>query len=521
MSNRGIIDDPSTLIGPHTGVEYLKLHEMELVSQIEKQRMEIGVNQLILEIPLSEEDRQSLQPSPQSLQQTLFDGDAPIITQFQPVSGQLRLNEANIHRIDPKSGETILHNYCKYINSTPIHIFKYLIENKGCDINIQSKSSVTPVHYAFRHFNPNKGGDINTLIYLLNQDGINVNMKSNYGETILHYACENINNIPLVMLEYLIEDKGCDITIQSQYIGTPVHYAFRWVSSNQNGEINKLKYLLNQDGIDVNMQGNEGHTILHYACENINGLSLDIFRYLIEDKGCNIYIQSTNLDTPIHGALGNFDPNKGGDINTLIYLLNLEDTDVNMKTNNGRTILHYVCENINNIPLYIFRYLIGNKGGDVNTRNNDENAPIHDAFRCFNSNDGDGINILIYLLNLGDTDVNMQGNEGHTILHYVCDNVNAIPLNIIEYLIEKKGLKINCLDHKGNTPLHLLITKLSSKGDSNVSQTAEYLIQKGISINHKNSDQLTALDELSQYNSTHPLTYGVLIKNGAKFGEDC
>jgi hypothetical protein len=340
---------------------------------------------LMLAIQLSEEDEQSLQQSLQSLQQTHkllrlklqqdcqslikcapLDDD-PIITQFQPVNGQWQLNGENIKHTDSQSGETILHNYCKYINTTPLPIFKYLIETKGCDINIQSKYSGTPIQYALCYFNSKKGGEVNTLMHLLNLKGIDVNMKGDDGRTILHAACENINQVPLDIIKYLIETKDCDVTIQSKYSGTPIHYAF----------------------------------------------------------GC-------------------FNPNKGGDISMLLYLLNLKGLDVNMK-----------------------------------------------------------------------------GQYGRTILHAACQNINQTPLDIIKYLIESKGLKIDCIDYLGNTPLYLLMTYLSTKFDCKGSQAAEYLIEKGIPINHKNSYKLTVLDAFSQHKSTHPLTYGVLIKNGAKLGKDC
>jgi ankyrin repeat protein len=343
------------------------------------------IEQLMRAIQLSEEDEQSLQQSLQAVQQTHklsrlklqqdcqsfikpapLDDD-PIITQFRPVIGQLELNEANIKHIDPDSGETILHNYCKYIDSTPLPVFRYLIETKGCDITIQSKYLHTPIHVAFYCFNSNEGGDINTLMYLLNLKGINVNMRDYNNYTILHSACQNINHLPIVIIKYLLEIKGCSINIQDKY-----------------------------------------------------------------------------LDTPIHDAFLYFNPNEGGDNNTLMYLLNLEDVDVNKK-----------------------------------------------------------------------------GQYGHTILHLACRRINRLPLDIINYLIETKGSKIDCIDYQGNTPFHLLMTYLSTKLDSNVSQIAEYLIQKGIPINHKNSSHLTVLDKLSQYPSTYPLTYGVLIKNGAKLGKDC
>jgi hypothetical protein len=42
-----------------------------------------------------------------------------------PQDGQWELNDNNIKRID--RGETILHNYCKFINTTPSQVFVYLV----------------------------------------------------------------------------------------------------------------------------------------------------------------------------------------------------------------------------------------------------------------------------------------------------------------------------------------------------------------------------------------------------------
>jgi len=52
----------------------------------------------------------SLPPPPQD--------DDPIITQFKPQYGQWELTDDNSKRIDLTTGETILLNYCKKINST-------------------------------------------------------------------------------------------------------------------------------------------------------------------------------------------------------------------------------------------------------------------------------------------------------------------------------------------------------------------------------------------------------------------
>ena len=115
--------------------------------------------------------------------------DDPIITQFRPVQHQWELNDENINRIDPETGRSILHNYCRYINTTPLEVWRYLIETKCCDVNAQDNSKDTSLHDAILFFDPNKGGDITVLTYLINQKNINPNIKDKNGHTIFHLAC--------------------------------------------------------------------------------------------------------------------------------------------------------------------------------------------------------------------------------------------------------------------------------------------------------------------------------------------
>jgi ankyrin repeat protein len=69
-----------------------------------------------------------------------------------------------------------------------------LIETHGCDVNVQNTDNDTPLHYAFRQFNPNKGGDINVLTYLRSQNNVNLNVKGKQGFNLLHSGCTN--NLP-------------------------------------------------------------------------------------------------------------------------------------------------------------------------------------------------------------------------------------------------------------------------------------------------------------------------------------
>jgi len=274
--------------------------------------------------------------------------DDPIITQFRPVEGQWELMDDNINHIDPKHGQSILHNYCRYINTTPLEVYRYLIEAKGCDVDVSNKYKNTPVHLAFCFFNANDGGNITVLLYLLTQTNINANTKGYNGETLLHYVCSYINRIPVEIFQYLIETHGCDINVQDNKKDTPIHRAITYFRSTEDGgNITALSYLLSQKGINGNDKNNRGCTLLHYACQKINKFPIDIFKLLIETQGCDVNAQNSDHDTPLYDALRYFNPPNGGDINVLGYLINQQDVNVNIKGKQGYNLLHLVC--INNL----------------------------------------------------------------------------------------------------------------------------------------------------------------------------
>ena len=268
--------------------------------------------------------------------------DDPIITQFTPEYGQWELNDENIKPIDPQIGETILHNYCCYTNTTPLEVYRYLIETKGCDVNVQNKYNDTSIHLALFYFDPNDGGNITVLMYLLTQTNINVNIKGGNGGTILHYACENINKLPLDVFQLLIETMGCDVNGQDNNKDTPLHLALCNFNPND-GDITILTYLIHKNYVDVHIRSQNGYTLLLWACEKINKLPLDVFKVLIETHGSDVNLQTSYNETPIYCALLYFDPNDGGDVNVFAYLLNQKDIDVNIKYKNDYTLLHTAC----------------------------------------------------------------------------------------------------------------------------------------------------------------------------------
>jgi ankyrin repeat protein len=412
------------------------------------------------------------------------DSTNPIIKQFKLLNGQWELNDENIKRIDPETGETILHNYCQYINTTPLEVFKYLIEIKGCDVNTQDWNNNTPLRAAFGHFNnPNPGGDIALLVYLLDQKGVNVNAKGQFGRTLVHWACININTLPIDLFKVLIETLSGDLNALDKNNLTPIQHAFRQIRSND-GNIDILMYLLAQKDVNINNRGQLGRGLLHVACSNINTLPLDIFKYLVETLGCNVNLLDKYNDTPIHLALDSFNRNDGN-LNVLNYLLQ-QGVKVNIKAHHGYTLLHQACLGINKLPLGIFKYLIETKGADVNAQNINNDTPLHLALRDFQPADNDdNITVLTYLLSQKDVNVNINGQYGCTALHEACDNIKNLPLDVFKLLIETKNANINAQDEFNNTPLHHAIRFLR-QDDCFETAILIYLFgQNGLNINIK------------------------------------
>jgi ankyrin repeat protein len=217
---------------------------------------------------------------------------------------------------------------------------------------------------------------------------------------------------------------GGDVNAQNKYNDTPLHQAFFYF--NPNGDITVLMYLLTQTNTNVNTKGYNGETLLHLACQHINYLPLDIFKVLIEKHGCDVNVQNKDNNTPLHQALRYFDPNKGGDIKVLHYLLSQKGVNCNIKGWNGYTLLHWACNNINNLPLDVFKLLIETHGADVNVQDKSNNTSVRLAFLGFKPRNGD-ITALAYLINQNNVNLNIKNEKGCNLLHTTC--VNTLPSN--------------------------------------------------------------------------------------------
>jgi ankyrin repeat protein len=406
--------------------------------------------------------------------------DDPIITQFRPVDGQWGLDDYNIKRIGYGTGCTILHNYCRHINTTPLEVYRYLIETKGCDVNVQNDNNDTPVHRAFCCFNPNAAGDITIFTYLLSQTNINVNNKDQYGFTLLQRACLRINKFPLEIFKVLIEKHDADVNIQNKDKDTPLHLALR--NFDWAGDITTLTYLLSQKGINVNATGEYGYSLLHYACKRVNKFPIDIFKLLIT-LGADVNVQAQDNDTPIHLAFHGFDANARRHIAVLKYLLTQQGIDGNIKDKHGYTVFHYACKYINKFPLEIFQHFIETHGADVNTQDNNNDTLFDLALRKFNWA-GD-ITTLTYLPSQKGINVNIKDKNSHTLLHTACSNINKLPIDVYQMLIETHGCDVNVQNTDNDTPLHYAFRQFNPNKGGDINVLTYLRSQNNVNLNVK------------------------------------
>jgi cytohesin len=208
---------------------------------------------------------------------------------------------------------------------------------------------------------------------------------------------------------------------------------------------------------------------------------------LIETHGADVNAQDNSKDTPLHNALRSFNQN-GGDISVLHYFLNKQDLNANLKCKYDHTLLHLACDNINNLPLDIFKLLIETHGADINAKNKYDDTPLHCAFRYFKQDNGGDINVLNYLLSQKGVDPNIKGQFGYTLLHGACIKINDLPLDMFKLLIETHGADVNAQDNNEDTPLHNAIRDFNANwgGDINV---LTYLInQQTVDVNIKDQN---------------------------------
>ena len=179
--------------------------------------------------------------------------------------------------------------------------------------------------------------------------------------------------------------------------------------ASKDGDLHKVKYLVEMWHVDPDSCRDEqyNNTPLHWASEYGH---LDIVKYLVEERNCDVMYRNKNGDIPLHSAA------IGGCVNTVQYLISERGCDPICRGWDGRTPLHWACAHG---KLDVVNYFIEDVGVYSSYRDDVNDAtPLHIAALCGQLS---VVKLLVedYLCDPGvrakngATPADLAGREGH------------------------------------------------------------------------------------------------------------
>ena len=378
--------------------------------------------------------------------------------------------------IDDGRGLSPLHYACGYTerysngsDAMHVDVVEYLVSE--CDCNPMERYQwgvCSPYEFVCTK------GNVALVEALVSSD---IDCLDDGGNTPLHIASENVQE---GVIAFLVSE-GCNQSIQNEKGELALHVACSIEEYRADNEqlLNIVKLVSNCSNVDAVTQA--GETAMHIACSN--GYT-EIVQFLTEEKTCNQNIQNKEGELPLHIACSQHSLN-------MVRLVS--DCNVHCRAASGRTPLHIACEDelidivrylvlerqcIPNVCPEDYRDLLIHvtcKEGDlelvkavatndnVNCTDDSGNSPLHIA--CAHTSpempdchtgtwDGSEtpkasiLEVVNYLVNEKNCDVNIYNNEDETALHIAC----ARPEFDVKPVSNSNP---NAGDTNGNTPLHI------------------------------------------------------------------
>lgn len=409
------------------------------------------------------------------------------------------------------------------------------------------------------------GGNVNILKLLLNAQ-IEVNVKNRLERTALHLACLGGHE---EIVKILI-NCGADTNALDKFYNTTLHCAAK------GGNKNILKSLLDCQ-FDINLRNNTNKTVFHIACEEGHEEILKIL--LKSDMQVDTKTRAWWYPngTALHFAV------KGGNKNIVKLLLDL-GIEIDAIDDKQESALHLACEKgLEDIVDILIKY-----GANVVGSNIEGKGVLHSAVLGENKNivklllhckvdvhsrdlkgnsalllavEHGNIEIIQLLIKYGAkiTDKDMMGcsafhiiakhlrpkNQAYDVEQECIERIYVSSMlkiyNIIK-LFSKLGLDINCIDNKGDTPLHTLNrdrhnlemvklflnfganifakngygeTVLKLACDLGLKSTAKLFLELSVDIETKNNIGDTILSNLAAKSSENECTIRLLLHFGA------
>ena len=376
-------------------------------------------------------------------------------------------------------GWTVLHKAC---NKGELRLVKYLIDFFPDMLTLRDKRGQSPFHTS------GYCGPVELVKYLISQECY-VNDKDNNGSTILHKAC-NKGNFELV--SYLIDTYPDILTVRDDTRQSPL------LDAGFSGSVDLVKYLISK-GFGVLDSDNEGRTVLHKACQegklqlvqyliekfstllaikDVAGKSsflnagysgsVELVKYMI-DSGCDVYDMDNNGMNVLHCACqeGNVElvqyfidefsdmlkirdktgqspfltSGFSGSVELVKYLIS-RGCDVYDKDNDGRTVLHKVCQEGH---IELVQYIVENYPDMLKIRDK-----VGLTSLIITGLSG-SVDLMKYFMSRG-CDIYEKDNDGWTVLHIACERGH---LELVRYLVENFPGLLKVRNKRRQSPLKL------------------------------------------------------------------
>ncbi len=372
--------------------------------------------------------------------------------------------------IPGRNGETLLHFAASLGN---ISVVKYLIEERGVEINAKDNLGLIPAHHAVKHYPSDETKSLEVINYLMKKDIVKTIYDEIYQiiEDLLysdHHVDHFDDELKKVLAEVDIrkdiknrikEDWIVDIVEKENMHQEMIEFIkeelLKIISTVEN------KYLLHDENQDLEKDEIQ-------IKEVVGKLVSNKILELIKEK------YSNHLITPLNCAI------TVGNIKLIDDMVN-EGININTGTKNISGMkplppLHHAVKLGN---LEMVRYLIEEKHAELNNRNSVGDTPLYIAVNenkmeiaeCLIFNDKSNTivnNNLLLATERGNLevikfltssriggDVKISDSKVQTPLHIAVTKQN---LELVSYLLYYRHADINVKDEKGDTPLECAIS---------------------------------------------------------------
>lgn len=174
------------------------------------------------------------------------------------------------------------------------------------------------------------------------------------GGTVFHQAAANGE---FDVFRQLFE-KGANIQEKDANNATILHYASKC------GHLEMVQFILKKDA-EISAKTNNGETILHFACQGMPNNTVEVLKFLIENKNVDLNAKTTNgltmADYAMRSAV------QTNQLDVIKYLVSIDkDITINTKSKDAQGVVSRAIKNNEwNIVSYFFSH-----GIDVNIKNN-------------------------------------------------------------------------------------------------------------------------------------------------------